>query len=126
MTDKPRTPLAFSPENIPWDDIAEDGTRSATLVGSRDPGVQFTYAFCIPPNFFDGPHSHSADAHLFVARGELLLGYGDHFDRARLRRYPAGSFLWVPANAVHFDGAEIETVLIGTATGPWSTEYVAS
>ncbi len=55
MTDKPRRPIAFTPDSIPWDDVAADGTRSATLVGSREPGVQFTYAFFIPPGVFDGP-----------------------------------------------------------------------
>ena len=124
VPDQNRSPLAFEPASIPWEPAAEDGTRSATLVGTRDPGVQFTYAFSIPPLFFDRPHSHCADAHLVVAIGELLLGYGERFDRSQLRRYPAGSFLWVPAGAVHFDGAETETVLIGTATGPWSTDYV--
>ncbi len=90
----------------------------AELVGMWDADVQFTYAFWIPLLFFDAPHSHSAAAHLFVARGELLLGYGETFDRSRLERYPAGSFLWVQAGAAHFDGADTETVLIGTATGP--------
>jgi len=27
---------------------------------------------------------------------------------------------------VHFDGAEQDTVLLGTAVGPWSTDYVIS
>lgn len=127
MFDRQRgVPLSFDPTSIPWEPTADDGTRAATLVGTRDAGVQFTYAFLIPPAFFDQPHSHSADAHLFVASGELLLGYGNTFDKGRLSRYPAGSFLWVPAGTRHFDGAEIETVLIGTAIGPWSTDYVSA
>ena len=124
MIDETRRPLSFDPTSIPWEPAGEDGTRSATLVGTRDAGSQFTYAFLIPAQVFDAPHSHSADAHVFVASGELLLGYGDTFVRSQLRRYPAGSFLWVPAGENHFDGAETETVLIGTATGQWSTDYV--
>lgn len=122
----PGTPQAFSTTvaDIAWDQINPDGTRSATLVGTRHPGVTFTYAFFIPAGFWDGPHSHSADAHLVVARGELRLGYGDRLAPDAAQRYPAGSFLYVPAGAVHFDGAEEETVLLGTAVGPWSTDYV--
>jgi len=30
----------------------------------------------------------------------------------------------VPAAAVHIDGAGVDMILIGTATGPWSTDYV--
>lgn len=115
--------FATTIENIAWEQTNTDGTRSATLVGNRSPGVTFTYAFFIPAGFWDGPHSHSADAHLVVARGELRLGYGDQLDREAADHYPTGSFLYVPGGAVHFDGAEQDTVLLGTAVGPWSTEY---
>ncbi len=103
-----------------------DGTRSATLVGSRQLGVTFTDAFFIPSGVWDEPHSHIADAHLVVAQGELRLGYGNSLDRGFAARYPAGSFLYVPGNAVHFDGAEEDTILLGTAVGPWSTDYLNS
>ncbi|WP_147917236.1 cupin domain-containing protein [Ruania zhangjianzhongii] len=126
MTNSPDIPpaLATTVDDISWEQTHPDGTRSATLVGARRPGVTFTYAFFIPAGFWDAPHSHSADAHLVVARGELRLGYGDRLDRDAVRRYPAGSFLYVPGGAVHFDGAEEETVLVGTAVGPWSTDYL--
>lgn len=118
------TPLHFGPDDIPWEITHGDGTRSATLVGTRDAGVTFSYAFFIPAGVFDAPHTHLADAHLHVARGELRLGYGTAFDPDHTSVFPAGSFLFVPRGAVHFDGAFDDTILIGTATGPWNTEYV--
>lgn len=118
--------LAFDPNEIPWEVTNEDGTKSVTLVGSRGPGEMFSYAFFIPAGFYDEPHSHVAASHLHVAKGELRLGYGPKLDLGEARAYPAGSFLYVPAGAVHFDGAEVDTVIIGTATGPWSTDYVGS
>lgn len=117
-------PQAFTVDDIPWETAHEDGTKSATLIGTREPGVMFTYAFFIPAGVFDAPHSHIADAHLHVAKGELRLGYGNSFAQEDTNAYPTGSFLWVPAGAVHFDGANEDTVLIGTATGPWDTRYV--
>lgn len=111
-------------EDIAWEEPSADGTRSATLVGDRSPGTPFSYAFFVPAGVWDMPHSHVAAAHLVVARGELRLAYGPVLDRAAARGYPAGSFLYVPAGAVHFDGAEQDTVLLGTAVGPWSTDYV--
>jgi hypothetical protein len=30
----------------------------------------------------------------------------------------------VPANEVHFDGCDTETLVFGVAQGPWSTLYV--
>lgn len=127
-TRTPGIPPAFATtiDSIAWEQSHPDGTRSATLVGTRLPGVTFTYAFYIPAGFWDEPHSHAADAHLVVARGELRLGYGDRLDRDAASDHPAGSFLYVPRGAVHFDGAEVDTVLLGTAVGPWSTDYVAT
>lgn len=95
-------------------------------MGTRQLGVTFTYAFFIPAGVWDQPHSHIADAHLVVARGELRLGYGDQLDPDAAIRYPAGSFVYMPGHAVHFDGADLDTVLLGTAVGPWSTDYLDS
>ncbi|WP_026820341.1 hypothetical protein [Arthrobacter castelli] len=66
-----RTAFATTIDNILWDQTNRDGTRSATLVGARQPGIIFTYAFFIPSGVRDEPHSHIAGAHLVVASGEL-------------------------------------------------------
>jgi uncharacterized RmlC-like cupin family protein len=121
---KNEEPLSIAPGQIPWENENPDGTRSATLVGVREPGVTFTYAFFIPPNVWDAPHFHLAASHLHVVSGVLHLGYGRQFDQQLASPHPAGSFLYVPAGAIHFDGSSVETIIIGTATGPWSTDYV--
>ncbi|UVI36689.1 cupin domain-containing protein [Brevibacterium spongiae] len=113
---------AFDPNDMPWEVTHDDGTKPATLVGTRSPGEIFSYAFFIPAGVYDGPHSHSAAAHLHVAAGELQLGYGPVLDLGATRTYPSGSFLYVAAGAAHFDGADVDTVIVGTAIGPWSTE----
>jgi len=122
MTD--RDAFSTRVEAIEWQNVNPDGTKSATVVGTREAGVAFSYAFFIPAGVWDAPHSHLAAAHLVVARGELHLGYGSELAREAAGIFPAGSFLYVPAGAVHFDGAECDTVLLGTAVGPWSTDYV--
>lgn len=120
-------PRSWDPDAIEWQEHDEDGTRYALLEGVKDvPGAAFTYAFFIPAGFWDPPHSHTADARVAVVAGELLLGYGDALDRSQARRFGSGSYLLVPANAVHFDGGEVDTIIIGTAVGPWSTSYVGA
>jgi uncharacterized RmlC-like cupin family protein len=117
--------FATIPAEIVWETSYADGSKSATLIGTRDPGVQFTYAFFIPAGLWDQPHSHPADAHLHVASGALAIGYGDKFEPEVAVRHPAGSFIFVPAGLTHFDGSDQDTILIGTATGPWSTDYMS-
>lgn len=118
------SPAAVDPDRIAWSRVNPDGTKFALLEGVRDkPGVSFSSAFFIPAGVWDAAHSHAATARVFVARGTLKLGYGDRIDKAKAVAFPMGSYLLVPAGAHHFDGADVDTIIIGTATGPWSTDY---
>jgi quercetin dioxygenase-like cupin family protein len=125
LTPTGNAPFAVRVDEIRWERLRPDGTRAATLWGSREAGRSFAYAFSVPAGVWDAPHSHSAEAWIVVVRGELRLGYGPTLDRSAATAYPVGSFLRVPADAVHFDGAEVDTVIIGTAVGPWATTYVS-
>ena len=119
------TPQAWSPDTIPWQPPNPDGTRFALLEGVRNrAGVPFTYAFYIPAGVWDSPHHHAATARVVVAKGKLKLGYGTAMDKGRAQAFSAGSVLIVPAGAAHFDGADEDTIIIGTAVGPWTTDYV--
>jgi hypothetical protein len=110
---------------VVWQEIAPDGTKYALLEGQRDEaGVPFSYAFFIPEGFWDPSHWHTADARVFVAKGTLYLGYADNMDKAKAKAFPAGSYVVVPANMRHFDGSDEDTLIFGTAIGPWSTHYV--
>jgi quercetin dioxygenase-like cupin family protein len=118
-------PQDWSPDAIPWQSPNPDGTRFALLEGRRDTDAgAFSYAFFIPAGVWDGPHHHSLTARVFVARGTLWLGYGNRLDRSKARAFPAGSYVVVPAGAVHFDGSDRDTIIIGTASGRWSTDYI--
>jgi hypothetical protein len=117
--------LAWAADAIDWQEIGADGTKYALLEGERSKaGAAFSYAFFIPAGFWDPCHWHSADARVFVASGRLQLGYSEVMDRGKLTAYPAGSFLLVPAGARHFDGSDVDTLIFGTAIGPWETHYV--
>jgi quercetin dioxygenase-like cupin family protein len=124
-SDTPGDASAWSLDSIPWGERAADGSRFALLEGERETaGQSFSYAFAIPAGLWDSPHSHSTTARIFVAKGTLHLGYGTQMDRTKARAYPAGSYLVVPAGAVHFDGSDEETVILGVASGAWSTRYI--
>jgi quercetin dioxygenase-like cupin family protein len=127
---KPQSPatrdgLAWHPDAIPWQEIGADRTKYALLEGRRDKaGEAFTYAFFIPAGFWDAPHWHIADARVSVISGKLKLAYGTSFDRGATEVFGPGAFVLVPANAIHYDGADEDTLIIGTAVGPWATHYI--
>ena len=127
MIDLPfqKPPIAWHVDSIAWQAHGADGTKYALLEGRRNvQGESFTYAFYIPAGFWDPPHWHTADARVVVLKGTLYLAYSEALEPNKAQAYPMGSYILVPANARHFDGSDEETIIIGTAVGPWSTHYV--
>jgi quercetin dioxygenase-like cupin family protein len=118
-----KVPQAWTSKTIQWQSTSPDGTKWAVLEGKSDvPGEAFTYAAFVPAGYTDH-HSHSSDARVAVAQGALKIGFGSN--ATHLETYPVGSFLYVPANMEHTMAADEDTILIGTAIGPWSTHHHA-
>ena len=112
---------AWDAKNIVWQNEDSDGTKYALLEGERNvPGKAFTYAFFIPAGYWEH-HWHSADARVAVISGALSISFGEKLDKERAKSYPVGSYLLVPANVKHTMGATVDTIIIGTAIGPWAT-----
>jgi quercetin dioxygenase-like cupin family protein len=117
----PQEPQAWTPATIRWQEVNPDGTKYSVLQGRRDvPGEAFTYAFFIPAGYWEH-HWHSADARVAVVRGELKVSFGPALDKAHAKGHGVGSFILVPKNVQHTMGATVDTIIIGTAVGPWAT-----
>jgi quercetin dioxygenase-like cupin family protein len=109
--------------NIVWQNIYPDGTKWSVLEGDKDAsGRAFTYAFSIPAAYWEH-HSHNQDARVAVVSGALKVAIGPKLDKQGAKAYPVGSFLLVPANVQHTMGADVDTIIIGTAMGPWKTHH---
>jgi len=118
-----KSPQAWDARSISWQKVDSDGTKWAILEGRSDvPGEAFTYAAFIPAGFHDF-HSHGSDARVAVVQGVLKVSFGDTLDLEHLKPYPVGTFLYVPANAKHTMAADEDTIIIGTAAGPWHTHH---
>jgi quercetin dioxygenase-like cupin family protein len=116
-----KVPQGWNAATIQWQSTSPDGTKWAVLEGKADvPGEAFTYAAFVPGGYHDH-HSHSSDARVAVVQGALKVGFGP--DPSHLETYKVGSFLFVPANVEHTMAADEDTIIIGTATGPWSTHH---
>ena len=114
--------LSWSWSAIRWQQLNPDGTKYALLHGSREAaGKQFTYALFIPSGFVGKAHHHSGDLRIAVVHGELFLGMGSKVSKRKMKRFPKGSYLLIPAGAPHYEAAKNRTVVISTAVGPWVT-----
>ena len=117
------TAQAWDPTSITWQNTYADGTRWSVLEGNKDePGKAFTYAFFIPAGYWEH-HSHNQDARVAVVSGTLKVTVGPTLDKGGAKSYGVGSFLLVPADVPHTMGADVNTIIIGTAMGPWKTHH---
>ncbi len=119
--EQPKVPQSWDAKSIQWQKIDPDGSKWSVLEGRSDmSGEAFTYAAFIPAGFHEH-HWHGTDARVVVVQGTLKVSFGETLDLEHLKAYPVGTYLFVPANVKHTMAADEDTIIIGTAAGPWHT-----
>jgi quercetin dioxygenase-like cupin family protein len=95
-----------TPEQIVWREVPDSfGVQNAVISGNPSkPGV-YVVRVRFPPRVMDRPHWHTGDRHVTVLKGTWYAGTGATFDPARAVPLKAGSYMFHPANGVHWDGA---------------------
>jgi Cupin domain len=102
-----------------------DGRQRAQLFGNSSEGGAWTDRAKIPGGARVLAHTHPQDELVTVIEGTWFLGDGQKFDSAKLRSYPAGSFIVIPAGIPHFVAANQGTVVVQlSGIGKFQTEYL--
>jgi quercetin dioxygenase-like cupin family protein len=114
--------VRFTSDQIHWAPF-RDGAEIATLVGDpAKPGSLYVIRVKFPPGLFSAPHIHPEDRNVTVIKGTWYAGTGDTFDVNKAVPLKAGSYMYHPAKAVHWDGAKDEEVIVEiTGIGPGTT-----
>jgi len=129
QSDNPRAPRGdfeiVKSEAINWQPIPNGlGAKYAVLYG--DPTQIGTYVIRVhfPAGIMDLPHSHSGDRHVTVIKGEWMVGTGLSFDPLKAKTLSAGSYMFHPADGVHWDGAagDEDAIVQIIGNGPVTTE----
>ena len=79
-----------------------DGRERAQLFGDSSQGGAWVDRVKIPGGATVLAHTHPHDELVTVIEGTWYLGTGAKFDSAKLKGYPAGSFIVIPAGIPHF------------------------
>lgn len=130
-------PRAVSAQGLPLDDdgflvvpptaqLGEGGGRSVNIIGNpREPGIylqQITWA----PGTGSRPHIHDQDRYIHVIKGTWYVSTGEAarvYDPDSTVPIGAGTFVFEPANGIHYDMAKDEEVIVHImGMGPVSTE----
>ena len=102
-----------------------DGRQRAHLFGDSSQGGTWIDRVKIPGGARVLAHTHPQDELVTVIEGTWYLGKGAKFDSAKLKGYPAGSFIFIPAGIPHFVATREGAVVIQlSGNAKFQTSYL--
>ena len=119
--------VGLTPEHVRWftPPYYKDGRQRAQLLGDSNQGGAWVDRVKIPVGGRVLAHTHPQDEVVTVIEGTWYLGEGKTFDPAKLKGYPAGSFIVIPAGVPHFLATKEGDVIVQvSATGKVGTDYL--
>ena len=119
--------VGMTPEQVRWftPPYYKDGRQRAQLFGDSSQGGAWIDRAKIPAGGRALAHTHPQDELVTVIEGTWYLGEGERFDSAKLKGYPAGSFIVIPAGVPHFVAAKDGAVIVQiSGTGEFGTDYL--
>jgi quercetin dioxygenase-like cupin family protein len=103
------------------------GGELAILLGDPNRSGPLVVRVKFAPNIAVPPHTHPDARTYTVLSGEWRLGFGEKFDPAALRTFPAGSLYRLPAGVPHFQASgSSETIVQIESIGPTRTDFLPS
>lgn len=119
--------VGLRPGEIRWftPPYYNDGRQRAQLFGDSSQGGAWIDRVKIPSGGRVRAHTHPQDELITVIEGTCYLGEGERFDAAKLKGYPAGSFIVIPAGVPHFVAAKDGGVIVQlSGTGKFGRDYL--
>jgi quercetin dioxygenase-like cupin family protein len=119
--------VGLTPGEIKWftPPYYNDGRQRAQLLGDSTQGGVWIDRVKMPSAGRIRAHTHPHDELITVIEGTWYVGEGERFDAAKLKGYPAGSFIVIPAGLPHFVAAKDGSVIVQVSgTGKFGTDYI--
>ena len=119
--------VGLIPEQVRWSTppYYKDGRQRAQMYGDSSQGGTWIDRVKIPTGGRVLAHTHPHDEVVTVIEGTWYVGEGEKFDQAKLKSYPAGSFIVIPAGVPHFVAAkEHEVIVQVSGAGKFATDYL--
>ena len=119
--------VGISPEQVNWFTPAyyKDGRQRAQLFGDSSKSGPWVDRVKIPAGMRVPAHTHPQDELVTVIEGTWYVGEGERYDAAKLKGYPAGSFIVIPAGTPHFVATKDSSVVVQlSGTEKFRTDYL--
>ena len=114
-------------EDIVWgkaSPLLPPNTWAAVLEGDPKAEGLFTLRLRVPGGARLPPHWHPRHERVTVLEGAVGVGFGDRYDEAAMKVFPAGSYYVNPPRVHHFVGFPVDSIIQITAMGPWELHLV--
>jgi len=122
-----QTIVGVTPDQVRWftPSYYTDGRQRAQLLGDSNREGAWVDRVSIPGGRRVLAHTHPHDEVATVIQGTWYVGAGERFDPAKLKAYPAGSFVMIPAGVPHFVATKEGPVVVQlNGTGRFGTDYL--
>jgi len=119
--------VGITPQDVRWftPPYYTDGRQRAQMFGDSNQAGPWIDRVKIPAGARALAHTHPQDELVTVIEGTWYLGEGEKFNLAKLKPYPAGSFIVIPAGIPHFVAAKDGAVIVQVSgTGKFGTNYL--
>jgi len=119
--------VGLTPGQVRWftPSYYTDGRQRAQMYGDSSQGGAWVDRVRIPPHMRVLAHTHPRDEQVTVIEGTWYLGEGERFDADRLKGYPAGSFIVIPAGVPHFVATQDSAAIVQLAgSDKFGTDYL--
>lgn len=105
--------VRMAPEQVQWQRVPDGfGARIATIAGDPSKPGLYVQRVRFPPHVMTRPHWHATDRYITVIQGTWFAGTGPTFDPKRAAPMKAGSYMFHPAKALHWDGSNSDEEVI--------------
>lgn len=112
------------PDDVTWKPTATTGVQMGLISGKlTEPGL-YILRMKIAPDVKLKPHIHPDVRNTTVLSGNMYFGFGESFEPEKMKAYPPGAIIAIPANTPHYVWAKdgeviVQDVGLGpTGTGP--------
>ena len=117
----------LTPGQVKWftPPYYKDGRQRAQIYGDSGQDGLWVDRVNIPAGSVVLAHTHPQDELVTVIDGTWYLGEGERFDSTKLKGYPTGSFIVIPAGGPHFVAAKDGPVIVQlSGTSKFKTDYL--
>jgi len=119
--------VGLTPEQVRWftPTYYKDGRQRAQMYGDSSNDGVWVDRVKIPADAHVLAHTHPHDELVTVIEGTWYVGEGEKYDASKLKAYPVGSFVVIPAGLAHFVATRKDAVVVQVSgLGKFATEYV--